>query len=57
MKKFALSLFALGLLTIASVGCGGPDPAKQPGFKEESLMNPSAIKMGDEAPKPNLPTN
>jgi hypothetical protein len=57
MKKFALSLFAFGLLTIATVGCGGPDPAKQSGFKEESLKNPSAIKMGADAPKPNLPTN
>jgi hypothetical protein len=57
MKKFALSLCTLGMLAIASVGCGSPDPAKNPDFKQDTLMDPGAVKMGADAPKPNLPTN
>ncbi len=57
MKKFALSLCTLGMLAIASVGCGSPDPAKNPEFKQDTLMDPGAVKMGADAPKPNLPTN
>jgi len=53
MKNFVLSLMTIGLLSICSVGCNkGPDPKANPNFQEKSLMDPGAIKMGAEAPKP-----
>lgn len=54
MKNFVLSLGAIGLLSIVSVGCnkGGPDPKANPNFQEKTLMDPGAVKMGAEAPKP-----
>lgn len=53
MKNFVLSLGAIGLLSIVSVGCNkGPDPKANPNFQEKTLMEPGAVKMGAEAPKP-----
>jgi hypothetical protein len=53
MKNFTMSLLAMALLTLICSGCNkGPDPKANPNFQEKSLMDPGAIKMGAEAPKP-----
>jgi PBP1b-binding outer membrane lipoprotein LpoB len=53
MKNMTMSLLAIALLTLICSGCNkGPDPKANPNFQEKSLMDPSAIKMGAEAPKP-----
>lgn len=53
MKNFVMSLMAIGLLALSTIGCGkGPDPKANPNFQEKSLQDPGAIKMGDNAPKP-----
>lgn len=53
MKNMTMSLLAMALLTLICSGCNkGPDPKANPNFQEKSLMDPSAIKMGAEAPKP-----
>lgn len=53
MQKFVLSLMAIGLLSVLSVGCNnGPDPKANPDFQEKTLMDPGAVKMGADAPKP-----
>lgn len=53
MNNFFMSLLAIGLLSVVSVGCNkGPDPKANPNFQEKTLMDPGAVKMGAEAPKP-----
>lgn len=53
MKNFTMSLLAMALLTLVCSGCGkGPDPKANPNFQEKTLMEPGAVKMGAEAPKP-----
>ena len=53
MKNFFMSLLAIGLLSVVAVGCNkGPDPKANPNFQEKTLMDPGAVKMGAEAPKP-----
>ncbi|MEI6525676.1 MAG: hypothetical protein WCP62_06575 [Planctomycetota bacterium] len=53
MKNFVLSLLAIGLLSLTTIGCGkGPDPKANPNFQEKTLMDPGAVKMGADAPKP-----
>ncbi|MFN5274251.1 MAG: hypothetical protein ACK5E3_13665 [Planctomycetota bacterium] len=53
MKNMTMSLLAMALLTLICSGCSkGPDPKANPNFQEKSLMDPGAIKMGAEAPKP-----
>ena len=53
MKNFVLSLMAIGLLSLTTIGCGkGPDPKANPNFQEKTLMEPGAVKMGADAPKP-----
>lgn len=38
-------LLGLGLLGLSlTVGCGGPDPAKNPNFNPQTLDNPTAVK-------------
>jgi predicted small lipoprotein YifL len=54
MKKLVFSLSALAVLSLALAGCNkGPDPKKNPDFQEKTLMDPGAVKMGDNAPKAN----
>jgi predicted small lipoprotein YifL len=54
MKNVVLSLFALSMLSLALAGCNkGPDPKKNPDFQEKTLMDPGAVKMGDNGPKVN----
>jgi len=53
MKNFVLSLAMIGLVSLCCAGCGkGPDPKANPNFQEKTLMDPGAVKMGAEAPKP-----
>lgn len=53
MKNLSMSLLAMALLTLICSGCNkGPDPKANPNFQEKSLMDPGAVKMGAEAPKP-----
>lgn len=53
MKNLTMSLLAMALLTLICSGCNkGPDPKANPNFQEKSLMDPGAIKMGAESPKP-----
>jgi uncharacterized lipoprotein YajG len=53
MKNMTTSLLTMALLTLICSGCSkGPDPKANPNFQEKSLMDPGAIKMGAEAPKP-----
>jgi hypothetical protein len=55
MKEFFVTRNLLSLLTIfglfcCSVGCGEPDPRKNPDFNEAAMSNPGAVQM---APMPN----
>ncbi|MCR4411934.1 MAG: hypothetical protein NUV77_05840 [Thermoguttaceae bacterium] len=59
MRKIAGMLMGLVLsLGLAGlVGCGGEDPAKKPGFHQETLSDPSAVmkqmkQTGDPKGKP-----
>jgi len=53
MKSFVLSLVMIGLVSLCCAGCSkGPDPKANPNFQEKTLMDPGAVKMGAEAPKP-----
>lgn len=45
-----LGLCALSTLALVSVvGCGKPDPKKNPDFNEAAFKDPMAIKMGADA--------
>jgi hypothetical protein len=55
MKEFFVTRNLLSLLTVfglfcVSVGCGEPDPRKNPDFNEAAMSNPGAVQM---APMPN----
>ena len=55
MKEFFVTRNLLSLLTVLglfclSVGCGEPDPRKNPDFNEAAMSNPGAVQM---APMPN----
>jgi|LakMenEpi03Aug12_release.lakeMendotaPanAssembly.Ray.scaffolds.fasta_scaffold2116014_1 hypothetical protein len=50
--KTSMRLAFCGLFVLATtLGCGPPDPTKNPNFKPETLKDPGAVKM-PEMPKP-----
>ncbi|MFY7873941.1 MAG: hypothetical protein ACOVQM_00755 [Pirellula sp.] len=50
MTRNLLSLLTVFGLFCFSVGCGEPDPRKNPDFNEAAMSNPGAVQM---APMPN----
>lgn len=52
MKKTVLGMITIGLLSVLCIGCGGPDPTKNPNFNQKTLDDPGSLKMGADAPQP-----
>jgi hypothetical protein len=50
MKNLVLSFFALSMLSLALAGCNKAPDTKGVPDSENSLMNPGAIKMGENVP-------
>lgn len=43
MRK-VLALIVGSLMLVGTLGCGGSDPARKPGFNKDAI-NPSSVKM------------